>query len=362
MFEQMETAIQGSLRIWLLTMEWVIFFLCLEISFIFLLKLAKKEKPLRNQQERAFVWLFLGFAIIWIFLVIGDYYAETEYWRLVWLNIGTLLRQITLFFFFFRMEKDSILRKTYFFTKVCLFTIIIDCLVFYFFIEISGFTLYILYWLLLIPFFILYLYRIRRNKQVQKVPHEFTKIIIPTTIGFALIFVGHAMSRNYYLTPLGLYLRVIGDLLQIGGLIVLMLFLTSVPSLNEFSWSRKIEQLYVILKSGTSIYYRSFKGEAHEIDQQSSSDSINSINSMFQDLSNKESLSIIEKKGKIFMIQPGNFVYGVLICSEELISLKILLNRFIERIEDLYRGIFKNWEAGMKIFEPLDSITKEIFY
>ncbi len=358
----LELVIEGELRLGLVTMEWVIVFLCLEITLMFYFKTKKKEKIQKNFQERAYFWFFLGYAIMWICLILYDYYAETRSTQLFVYNIGIIVRQICVFLFFYRMEKELIVWKKHFFTIICLITIILDLYFIIFLIEKSEFAGSLFFWALIVPFFILYLYGIQKNKQIRKIPKEFKKIIYPCFIGFAILFIGHAFSKLSFLTFLGLSLRMMGDIFQIGGLIVLVLFLPSVPSMSEFSWDTKIEQLFVILKSGTCIYHRSFKDLTQIIGEQIESDTINSLNSMFRDLSDKENLSIIEKKGNIFMFQPGKFVYGVLICSEELFSLKVLLNRFIDKVEDLYRDILKDIDAGMKVFEPIDSITKEIFY
>ena len=50
-----------------------------------------------------------------------------------------------------------------------------------------------------------------------------------------------------------------------------------------------------------------------------------------------------------------------IIADKYLRSLDILLDEFIEKIETIYFKILENWGGEMKIFEPIEYITEEIF-
>ena len=82
---------------------------------------------------------------------------------------------------------------------------------------------------------------------------------------------------------------------------------------------------------------------------------------MLETVSASEDISIIEKKGKIVIIQPGKYIYGVLICDENLNSLQILLSNFIEKIETIYSNVLENWDGDLKVFKPINDFAKEIF-
>lgn len=360
--EQLTYPIQGPGRELTLTMEWLIIFLCLELAILFYIRINKKERSIRSQQERAFIMLFLGYAIMWFFLILGDYYAETLNEQLILINIGAFLRFGCGSLFFYRIEKHSETFKRFLFTKISILVIGIILVIFIFSIELSQSISAYLYWAIINTFFVLYLVRIRSSRQIKKMPIRFKRIILVSVLGFALLFCGYLISRVPLLIPLTISVRFVGDVCQIVGLVFLAFFFISVPSLTEYTWSDKLTHLYVILKTGVCIYYKSFKKEKQKIDEQIASGAIKSINDMLQELTDNKGSSIIEKKGSIFIIQQGKLIYGVLICKEELTSLKFLLSSFIEKVESIYKGVLEKWDSEMKIFEPIDDIVKEIFY
>ena len=71
-------------------MEWIFVITGFEISLMFLLRFFKQEKTLRNLQDLGYFSLFAGFSLMWLFFIIGDYYASTKAVTpfLIW-NIGS---------------------------------------------------------------------------------------------------------------------------------------------------------------------------------------------------------------------------------------------------------------------------------
>ena len=150
--------------------------------------------------------------------------------------------------------------------------------------------------------------------------------------------------------------------MQLFGLFILFLFFISIPSFLEYDWQKKIDSLYIIHKSGLLIYTKSFIGEDESPYNSSISGIITSLKMMLEHISNKEDISVIEQKGKIIIIHPGSYIYGVLICEVNLDSLQILLSNFIEKIEIIYSNILKEWDGDLKVLRPIDAIIKEYFY
>ena len=87
-----------------------------------------------------------------------------------------------------------------------------------------------------------------------------------------------------------------------------------------------------------------------------------SIRMMLQELIDKRGASIIEKEGKVVIIQSGTLINGVIICDERLNSLQILLNNFIKKVEEIYQGILKQWKGNLEIFQPIDNIVQDFFF
>jgi len=115
-------------------------------------------------------------------------------------------------------------------------------------------------------------------------------------------------------------------------------------------------------KSGLFIYKKSFREKTSPIDESVITGTLTTIKMMLEKVSDNDTFSIIKKKEKILIFQPGRFIYGVLICEEELESLKILLSKFINKIETIYSNILEDWDRNLNVFTPIEGIAKEIFY
>jgi hypothetical protein len=76
----------------------------------------------------------------------------------------------------------------------------------------------------------------------------------------------------------------------------------------------------------------------------------------------RKNLSVIEKNGRIIIIYPGKYIYGVLISREKLKTYQILLSDLIEKIEIVYYQFLKEWKGNLKMFETVENIVHEVFY
>ena len=363
MIYEINFPIEGPLREPLWILEWLIVLFFLELTIIFYIKGKSKEKKLRNQQERAYIMFFLGYALIWMFTIFGDYHAETSEERFLFLNIGLILISLCELIFFYRMEKDQVYLRKFLFTKTfSLFIVIISISMFILNNIITQIIAFIFYTGLLTIFFIMYLIRLRSNTYIQKITKNFRLKIWILFTGLVLLPIGLIFAIDFILNLYGLEYRFIGDILQLIGFFLIFIFFISVPSLTEYNWKDKIDRLFLMVRSGICVYHKFFKEDLEIIDEQTTSAVIKSINILLDELTNKEGISIIKRKSKNFIIQPGKFIIGVIICDEELKSLKILLNTFIERIERLYSNIFsKKWNVDVQVFKPIENMAKEIF-
>ncbi len=86
-----------------------------------------------------------------------------------------------------------------------------------------------------------------------------------------------------------------------------------------------------------------------------------SLEMMLERVTHEKSMLTIEKEGKIIITQHGKFIYGLLICDENLKSLQILLNNFIEQIELIYSKVLETWDGDLKVFIPINDIANDIF-
>ena len=160
-----EFPITGDIRLSLLVMEWIFVITSFEISMIFLLRFFKQDKTLRNLQDLGYFSLFAGFALMWLFFIIGDYYASTTtetpflIWdigseRALFLNFGYLTMIIAVFFLLLCIEKYNIFFfKKYLFTGLFLICAILFIILFFIDIRITQPVTY-MFWGAFISFFL----------------------------------------------------------------------------------------------------------------------------------------------------------------------------------------------------------------
>ena len=338
----------------------VIFFL--EVGLIFWMRNKREDViELKSLQEKAYGWLLFGYSGMWIFIIIGDHFINDVYFRTLILNMGFLVQIICLCFFFRIMENYKIFLKKYLFTKICIFMIVIYIFIFIIFIEYARFMVSA-FWILLGIFTIIYLKELNSNFDIKQELGNFKLISLKFCLGLGLTVLGYQFTTRLMVEIMGLIIRLIGDILQLVGLIFILLFLFSIPSFAEYEWRDQIDYLSIMHKSGLFIYKKSFKDNiSPEVDESFIAGSLTMIKMMLEEFGDSRSSSIISKKTKTYIIEPGKFIYGVLICDKELESLKILLRSFIEKVEMIYDNILMSWDGDMKVFVPIKDIATEFF-
>jgi hypothetical protein len=177
-----------------------------------------------------------------------------------------------------------------------------------------------------------------------------------------LIGIGFLLTSRWAVTAFGLEYRILGDILQLIGAILLALFFHSVPTFSEHDWQKKIDYLLVVHKSGLSIYKKSFQEQLTDIDANLIAGNITTIEMFLENTTTRKNLSVIEKNGRIIIIYPGKYIYGVLISREKLKTYQILLSDLIEKIEIVYYQFLKEWKGNLKMFETVENIVHEVFY
>ncbi len=361
-FENIQFPIQGPLRELLLILEWLIILLFFEIAIVFYVRVKKQKiKKQPNQQEKGYVMMFLGYSIMWIFCILGDYAAESNTLRTFFLSIGFFTMMLCGLVFLYRMEKSEIFFKRFLFSKIFGIVIIFIFISVIIGIESPRIIAFLLFYSIFYLFMIIYLIKFASNPYIKSIQKNLTIMTLTLLVGFTCLGIGFFFTTEYILNYFGLVFRVIGDIIQLIGFVLISVFFFSVPSLEEHEWRKRIDKLFIMLKSGICIYHKGFKEKLSEIDEHSTTGVIKSINDILKELTDKKGISIIEKTHKIFIIQPGKFITGLLICDQELNSLKVLLNRLIVNIEEIYAKIIEGWNFEIKIFEPIEEMAKEIF-
>lgn len=354
--------IQGPLREPLLILEGIITFLILEQALILWLRVkSKKSGELKTLQEKAYIWLFCGYGFMWIFIIISDFHIYNSYFGTIFLNLGFIIQALCLLVFFMTMEKYKIYIKKYLFTKLSVLVLLFNIIVFIVDLYIAVYTISI-FTIIFVIFFTIYFKELNSNIYVKREYSNLKLEILKFYFGTIIIAIGYQLTTRYIVKIYGLNYRIFGDLLQLIGFFLLAWSIISVPSFTEYNWRDKVENIFIIHKSGLLIYEKKFKEKSNPLDGSFISAILTISQMMLERTIYKDGTSIIEKEGKIIIIQSGKYVNGILICDEKLESIQILLNKLVERIETVYLNVLKDWKGNLNIFLSIENIIKEIFF
>lgn len=361
-FELIQFPVNGPFRGILLIIEWMIVFFFSEAAFFFFMRVKKQKKDIRILQNKPGILVFLGWSIMEVFYIIGDFYAETRFIRLSIFNIGYIVRIIIGIWFSYVMEKNLLLFRRFFFTKIYAIVLILTIIIFFIAVDYSQIISLFLFWLPFVLFFLFYMIKLGSNPQFKKRRKIFKAKYSLSLVGFVFMILGFGGTSDTMVGLLGWNIRLIGDILQLIGVGILTFYFSSIPSLLEYEWQDKIDHIFVMVKSGVCIYKKHFKKQIGKDIEQGITAAITSIEIVLDHLINKEGKSCLEKEGKAILIHPGQLITGFIIADEYLRSLDLLLDKFIERIERIYFKILEKWGGEMAIFEPIEFIAKEIFF
>ena len=351
----------GTLREPLLIIEWVMVFLFSELAFLLYMRIKNKERKLSNFIEKASILFLLAYSSMFVFYIFGDYYMETQFARLVVFNIGYILRMIIGLVFIYKIEKYQVIIGKYLFSKIFSIFSLISVVLFFTAIEFTQNASLILFWLPLVSVIFIYLIKLLKKTSETQELHNYKAKIYFSLLGAIIVGFGFGATSDPIVNMFGLYSRLVGDIFQIIGIIVLAIFFINLPSLSEQNWKDKIDKLFLMRASGICVYYKFFKDPANKHGDQIMSGAINTIKMMLKEISQDEGEMVIEKEGKVLITYQGKYITGVIVADQNLTSLNFLLKRFIEKVEFLYSNIIRDWDGTMEIFLPIENITKEIF-
>ncbi len=361
--------ISGPLRLPLLLMECVFICTCMEFSFIFLYRYLKPEKDLRNLQELGYFALLLGFSLMFVFYIFSDYYASDDIlspfyiWREgsvrdVFLNLGYFTIMIAAFFFLLCIETYKVfLFKRYFFSILFSICAIGFLILFFIDIRITQTITYIFFSLFVI---FLFFYLIEFSRKVQNREKLLIGMMkyIP---GVGLLLIGFLFTTDALVGLLGLEARLMGDITQLIAIVLFSYFFLSLPPFSEFDWFDSIENIMILSKSGISLYSKIFQEKDKSLDEHIIGGAITGVKLLLDEITETQGVTVLKKKGTITMIYPGKYVTGVIFSSKELNALKVLLHKFVSKVESIYENVLKSWDGEIAVFEPIEYISNEIF-
>ena len=366
----LEFPITGDLRLPLLIMEIIYVVSGTEFSLIFFKRYFKTEKELRNLEEFGYASLFFGFSLMSFFYIISDFYSLDDpitpffIWnsgnaRYIFLNCGYFTMLMAGISFLFCIESSKVyFFKKYFFTVI--FSIWGGSFVVLFLIDMT-FTQPVTYafWGTYVIFLMLYLVDFTKkvNQNRQKLIYGLLKYLP----GFILSIFGFLCTTSMITSIFGHTARFYGTILQLLGLIFIFSFFIGLPPFAEFEWQNSIESILVLNNSGIAIYSKVFQDKGEVIDKNLVGGALTGVKALLDNLTDTSGVSVLQKKGKIIVIYPSKNLTGVMFCSKDLNILRVLLQKFIVRIESVFKTVLADWDGDPSVFKPVEYICDEIF-
>ncbi|MHA1471945.1 MAG: hypothetical protein ACTSQW_02475 [Promethearchaeota archaeon] len=352
----------GTLREALIIIEWVIVFLFAELAFLLYMRIKNKETKLSNFIEKASILFLLAYSSTFVFYIFGDFYMETHFLRLVVYNIGYLLRMILGLIFMYQIEKFQTFFRKYLFSKILSIFTLITVVLFFTAIEFTQNASLVLFWMPVILIFVIYVAKLAKKTRERQEMKFFKGKIYFSLLGAIILGLGFGATSDTIVSVFGLNIRLVGDIMQIIGIIILSIFFINLPSPSEQDWKEKIDKLFLMRASGICIYYKIFRDPTNKSEDQIMSGAINAIQMFLKEMSHVDGEMVIEKEGKVLITNQGKYITGVIIADQNLNSLNFLLKRLVEKVEFLYSNIIRDWDGAMEIFLPIENITREIFF
>jgi hypothetical protein len=377
-----EYPLTGSLREILLGIEVTIIFFCLQFALLFSIKLyyrssknkelkaifkyhrkdfgAQFEQYLSLLKIREFAWgfLFLQMALTYFMFVLSDFFAGDELTRLFFLYSGYLFFLVGLTSLTFSFEKSELKSVNYFYTKTFFSILILEMLSMVFFRSMVVIIGMIIWPIIVIMLIKLTRSMIERSKGLRT-------IAFPTYglfLGLLLLLIGFIFTTDILMNLFGIYMRLIGDLIGVAGIIMCGLSFFFLPSFAEYDWLEKIRYIYIIHPSGISLYSYNFRPKDHNIESDLTTGAIIAIKSIIEEMSEKgKQLESIKKDNFTILLGQGTYCIAALIADEDSLSLREKIKSFIRIFENKYQKYLVHWFGNTDIFKDTDKIVKEIF-
>ena len=158
----------------------------------------------------------------------------------------------------------------------------------------------------------------------------------------------------------GFWIRIAADIAIFVSLVLLGLFLNSVPSLAEIGWREKIKYIILTSKNGVGLYSENFR-EKKEINEVLVAGALWGIQIFLRNILSDSHLKVLSKGSDVILLEYGQYVVGILIVQQELEILKYILKRLVIQFEQFYASILKNWKGDIKLFRPTRHLIAELF-
>lgn len=347
------TFIEGPYRELLLTLELIILFAFMELSFYFFYKYRKNRKEGYHSIVE-FDWgvIFACFGIAIFFYIFSDFYDVD---RLTVVGYGYFTLAIGATIFMYHIELTKVLKTRFAFT-IILGGVIIVLLILYLvdrpFVRVFAYVAVVSAMIIVLFYFLVLIKRIWNQYRLHS---------IGLILGIILWMLGFTATSDPAIYLFGFAIRVIGDIGILAGLLCIGLFLTTIPSLAELGWQGKVKYVILTTRTGITLYAENLREKKRELNEVLVAGALWGIQSFIQSVLSDSHLRVLSKESDVILMEYGKQMIGILIVEQELETLKVLLKKLVTQFEYLYASIVENWDGDTSIFKPATHLINELF-
>ncbi len=339
-------------------LETVMVFTALEMFLIFLYRYIKDRYKEQNIRNLAWSFIFLGFGLTYIFYIYADYINPFPEIRDIYSQYGYVCLTLGCTCYCFISDKID-KNKYYIYTIICLFfttfmiyTIIIQNRKLGQLIAVVALPIVIFY---AINYFRKLAKITKNNKLVMNKIRMLSLSIIIITIGYLLV-------SDYILELLGIWERIVSNILNIIGINLFMITIIKMPDYREFLWYKKIYAVFLVNDAGISMFSRFYKTIGQEGQDLLISSAIITIKNLLSTMTEIDQIGMIELEGKTLIFEANPDIGIACLISEEYIpSLKYKLLKFVKNFKELFGLTLKTWNGDVEAFLPAEPICDKIF-
>jgi hypothetical protein len=351
-----------SIRVPLLLLEVAMVFIGLHLSFKFFKNYATlKETSRGSKMHAAWAWLFIGYAATVTIYIIADFYTDLLY-RFDWLEFGYASLSTGALFYIYNIESVGIIKTKHVFsiTFGILYIILLVLLVMSVFLRmVSGDFVQLFAIAFLIPMILLFFtYTVKVNKLIQGKMKVYSAVMIAGLAMFITGWIG-ATDVAVRIIGIGQWMRLIADFLQIGGLCILGLFFSLLPSWREIEWRSSLKSLFVIYQGGTCIFQHDFTGRKEESSASMMMGGVvEMVKSVLDQVLLPGTLKVFDFKDKKMVLEQGKYVSVAVVADHVSDSLDYVLHEFVTQFEAFFGKVLQDWSGDSSLFEPTGILFK----
>ncbi len=354
--------ISGNLRESLLILEVVLVVIMLEAGIIFSRKVVReKKKTSTNNMLLGWAIFIFFYAIVFMIYIYSDFYVLGAIERERALNVSYIIALIGAANFAYYTEREIGIKKHFFTLIISGLTVFLVINAIFSILESSVYITFVT-WLI---FLVLIVFYIRRFTHL--ISDKWRLNVYSLIIGTIMVVLGFGGSSDWMIEALGgFWIRFVGDLLVILGIVFVSVLFIGIPSLMEFEWHKKIRYLNLIHQRGVSIAHFQFNEELGrkigDMDEVLMAGGLTSVAQIIPDLIHSgKKLDSVDHGDICLLFAYSSNLINILVVEEPLEILRTKLKKVTNLIEFLYGDQLATWDGDLNIFPLIGPIVNANF-